>query len=95
VLGLVLAACSFGPPNSIDVSSYPADMQGRYTLFAHKCSRCHSLERPLQAHVGANGWGDYVRRMSRHPGAGISDDEQREIATFLQYHSKREAERRK
>jgi cytochrome c2 len=78
----------------IDVSSYPADMQQRYALFTHKCSRCHSLEKPLQARVGKNGWADYVRRMSRHPGAGISERDQREIAAFLQYHAQREEARR-
>jgi hypothetical protein len=67
-------------------------MQGRYELFTHKCSRCHSLDRPLNAHVGANGWTSYVQRMSRHPGAGISESDQREIALFLEYHARREAE---
>lgn len=80
-------------PNVIDVSGYPAEMQQRYQLFADKCSRCHELDRPLQARVGARGWDDYVRRMSRHPGAAISDAEQREIARFLEFHARLEAER--
>jgi cytochrome c2 len=91
----VTGACSMGPPNTIDVSAYPRDMQGRYELFLRKCTRCHGLDRPLQARVGARGWDDYVHRMARHPGAGISEAEQREIAAFLQFHAQREAERSK
>lgn len=92
LVGLLVsaAACSLAPPNSIDVSGYPPDMQRRYALFAHKCSRCHALDRPLQSRIAQGGWLDYVRRMSRQPGAGITDAEQREIAAFLQYHSQRE-----
>lgn len=90
--GALAFACALNS-NVIDVSGYPLDMQGRYQIFAHKCSRCHGLERPLQARVGSHGWDDYVRRMSRHPGAGISARDEREIARFLEFHAKQEAER--
>ncbi|MDW8283628.1 MAG: hypothetical protein RMK29_18120 [Myxococcales bacterium] len=92
---LLQVACIFGPPNVIDVSGYPPEMQRRYALFAHKCSRCHSLDRPIQARIGIGGWDDYVRRMSRHPGAGISLADQREIAIFLEYHAKKELEQKR
>ncbi len=75
------------------MSAYPPDMQRRYELFSRKCSRCHSLDRPLHAHVGANGWLEYVQRMSRHPGAGITFAEQREIALFLAYYSRQNVEK--
>lgn len=87
--------CGLGTPNTIDVSGYPPDMQQRYALFVHKCSRCHALARPIDAHVGKAGWSSYVARMSRVPGAGISADEQREIAAFLEYHSMRQAEKQR
>lgn len=90
---MLLGACGAVPPNTLDVSGYPPDMRARYALFARKCSRCHPLDRPLHARVGQHGWADYVRRMSRHPGAGISEPEQREIAQFLQYYARREAEK--
>ena len=90
---ICFVACGIGPPNVVDVSAYPPDMKVRYDLFARKCSRCHALDRPLHARVGAGGWPDYVRRMARHPGAGISEPEQREIALFLAYYSTREAEK--
>jgi hypothetical protein len=80
---LALAGCS-GAPNTIDVSGYPPDMQRRYALMEQRCTRCHDLERPINAHV-AN-WEQYVARMSRHPGAGIPPEEQKEIALFLEYY---------
>ena len=88
VLGALLPACG-SAPNSIDVSGYTPDMQARYDLFEKRCTRCHELERPLNANVGAGGWPKYVRRMARHPAAGIPADEQREIAVFLEYHAQR------
>lgn len=81
-----LAGCG-APPNQVDVSQYPPDMQARYHLLEKRCTRCHELERPLNAHVAEGGWPAYVRRMSRHPAAGISQAEQREIATFLEYYT--------
>ncbi len=83
-----LTACG-STPNQIDVSAYPPDMQARYEVFENRCTRCHELERPLNAHVGEGGWTAYVRRMSRHPAAGISDAEQRDIAIFLEYYHQR------
>lgn len=88
-LGVALMACG-ALPNRIDVSGYPPDMQARYDLFERRCTRCHELERPLNAQVGEGGWQKYVRRMARHPAAGISAEEQREIATFLEYHAQRQ-----
>jgi cytochrome c2 len=85
---VALSACG-AAPNSIDVSGYPPDMQARYDLFERRCTRCHELERPLNARVGEGGWGKYVQRMARHPAAGISAQEQREIAIFLEYHAER------
>lgn len=88
-LGIV--ACG-ALPNQIDVSGYPPEMQARYSLFERRCTRCHELERPLNADVSEGGWQRYVRRMARHPAAGISAAEQREIATFLEYHAQRQRE---
>lgn len=84
-LTLLLAACG-APPNTVDVSGYPPEQQARYRLLEKRCSRCHELERPLNARVGEGGWASYVRRMSRHPAAGIPAAEQREITKFLEYY---------
>lgn len=83
---LVGAAGCGGAPDAIDVSAYPAEQQANYAIFETRCSRCHGLERPIQARVAEGGWTAYVRRMARHPGAGIDEREQRAIATFLEFH---------
>lgn len=88
-LGLVGLAAACGPPAWIDVRDYPPQMQADYALFAERCTRCHGIDRPLNARVAAGGWSGYVRRMARHPGAGLSEAEQRRIARFLEFHHTR------
>lgn len=87
-LALALFACG-SAPDTIDVAGYPPEMQANYALFETRCSRCHGLERPINARVAEGGWDTYVRRMARHPGAGIDGEEQRAIAAFLEYHHHR------
>lgn len=89
-VALLLVACG-GSPDTIDVSGYPPEMQRRYAVFEQRCSRCHELERPINAQVGEGGWDAYVRKMARHPGAGISPEDQKEIAAFLEFHHNRPA----
>lgn len=36
-------------PDSVDVSSYPVEMQRIYRTTLNRCTRCHSLSRPLNA----------------------------------------------
>lgn len=38
----------FGP-TAINVSHYPKKMQGYYRLFLSKCSKCHTVARPINA----------------------------------------------
>lgn len=93
LIGVALAAACGGAPNTLDVSGYPPEMQAKYAVFETRCSRCHGLERPIQARVADGGWTAYVRRMARHPGAGIDEADQRAIAEFLEYHHRQEANR--
>jgi cytochrome c2 len=72
-----------------DVSSYPADVQKQYRVFAEKCSRCHDLTRGLTArYTGPAQWKDLVERMARRPGAGISPRDRATITSFLVYHER-------
>lgn len=84
-VALGVAACG-SAPDTIDVSAYPPEMQTNYAIFETRCSRCHGLERPINARVAEGGWDTYVRRMARHPGAGIDAADQRAIVAFLEYH---------
>lgn len=75
-------------PDSIDVSGYPADMQEGYTLFASRCSKCHSLARPINSDYALpEEWSRYVKRMMRKPGSGISPKDGKKIYEFLAYDS--------
>lgn len=80
-------ANDFGP-DAIDVSTYPPGMQRSYTLFAQKCSRCHTLARPINSQWATPVfWEHYVKRMWRKPGSGINGVEAKQIWEFLVYDS--------
>ncbi len=82
-----LAAFDEGP-KTIDVSSYPEEMQENYTLFAARCSKCHTLSRPINSDYALpDEWSRYVKRMMRKPGSGITPKEGKKIYEFLAYDS--------
>ena len=75
----------------IDVSAYPPEQQKAYALFSQRCSKCHTLARPINSAMKGDEWTGYVNRMSRKPGAGISPKEVETILGFLIYDSNRRA----
>jgi hypothetical protein len=73
--------------DAVDVSSYPKDIQDAYEVFAVRCSRCHTLARPLNAHIhDAQHWERYVARMRRNPSSGINEKNAGIIIRFLLYY---------
>jgi hypothetical protein len=83
-----IAAYDKGPAK-IDVSKYTKDMQDRYKVFSVKCSKCHTLARPINSdYVLDDEWERYVKRMMRNAGTFISADEGKLIYEFLTYDSK-------
>jgi hypothetical protein len=72
-------------PDKIDVSSYPAPMQASYKLFASKCSKCHTIARPINTMMKRDEWERYVKRMMHKPNSGISDSQGKQIFAFLIY----------
>ncbi len=70
-------------PSKIDVSSYPAPMQAAYKLFSSKCSKCHTIARPINTMMKRDEWERYVKRMMHKPNSGISDKQGKEIFEFL------------
>ena len=77
-----------GGPKTIDVSSYPEQMQENYELFAARCSQCHTLARPISSDYALEEeWSRYVKRMMRKPGSGITPKEGKQIFQFLAYDS--------
>ena len=72
-------------PNKIDVSSYPAPMQKDYKLFDGKCSKCHTIARPINTTMTKPEWERYVKRMMHKPNSGISNGQGKDIFEFLAY----------
>ena len=86
VTGLSLSACE--RHEGLDVSALPENIRADYAVFARKCSKCHSLARPLTSNITDDGqWILYVNRMRRQPASGISPDDQVVILRFLAYYA--------
>jgi mono/diheme cytochrome c family protein len=72
-------------PDKIDVSAYPAEMQKAYKVFAGKCSKCHTIARPINTMMSRDEWERYVKRMMHKPNSGINDSQGKDIFGFLNY----------
>src|SRR5208282_464082 len=70
-------------PDKIDVSAYPAPQQAAFKVFASKCSKCHTIARPINTMMTRDEWERYVKRMMHKPNSGISDAQGKEIFDFL------------
>lgn len=81
-----VSACQRG--EGLDPSKMPESMRADYDLFAQRCSKCHSLARPLSANITDDEqWVLYVNRMRLQPGSGISRSDQEGILRFLRYYA--------
>jgi mono/diheme cytochrome c family protein len=72
-------------PDKINVSSYPAEQQKGYKVFVDKCSKCHTIARPINTTMTEPEWSRYVKRMMHKPNSGISDSQGKAIYEFLAY----------
>jgi len=72
-------------PDKIDVSAYPAPQQAAYKVFTTKCSKCHTIARPMNTMMKRDEWERYVKRMMHKPNSGISDAQGKTIFDFLVY----------
>ncbi|MFN3466918.1 MAG: hypothetical protein ACK4WF_04350 [Candidatus Brocadiales bacterium] len=76
-------------PETVNISNYPVDIQEDYKVFATKCGKCHGLARALNApYTTAEEWNNYVNKMMRKPGSGITPKEGKMIFDFLVHDSK-------
>lgn len=71
---------------SVNVSTYPADIQQGYRVFDNKCSECHDLKASLAQSRSPAGWAAEVRRMQDMASSHIDSREADEIARFLSYY---------
>ena len=73
----------------MDTASMPDDIKGDYEVFARRCSKCHSLARPLNSGIDDDEfWVNYVARMRLQPGSGINQADSFVILRFLRYFSR-------
>jgi hypothetical protein len=79
-------------PDRLDVSDYPPEEQARYPLFVSKCSKCHTLARPINTRFDAARWKRYAKKMIRRPNSGINEEHAQELFAFLKYYASRTAE---
>ena len=91
-VGLTFIAMAANPklpqdkgPDTLDVSSYPAEIQKDFKLFSKKCTKCHTLARPLNTTMTKDEWKRYVKRMMHKPNSGISGKDGKKIFDFLVY----------
>jgi hypothetical protein len=76
----------------MDLAALPAEEQGDYVVFAQRCSKCHSLARPLGSGISDDTyWERYVDRMRRQPGSGIRGEDVQPILRFLHWYSTTQA----
>ena len=85
----LFAGCSGGNRSEgLEVATLPPDLRDDYAVFAHKCSKCHSLARPLQSGITDDEfWKEYVARMRRQPASGIYPSDEAPILRFLHYYA--------
>lgn len=89
-LTVVLYAChkNNGVADGLDMATLPANVRADYQVFAQRCSKCHALARPLESGITDDAyWAEYVERMRRQPGSGISPSDVKPVLRFLHYYS--------
>ena len=87
-VALALVACPGSRTEGLDPSKLPDVVRDDYAVFARKCSKCHSLARPLSANITDDEqWIMYVNRMRRQPGSGISPEDHVHILRFLRWYA--------
>jgi hypothetical protein len=86
VVGIASVApgCSGGRASELEAETLPSSAGADYALFALRCSKCHSLSRPLNSGIDRDDyWRLYVERMRRQPASGISEEDAVAILRFL------------
>ena len=79
-----------------EAAALPVDVRADYAVFALRCSKCHSLARPLNSGIDSDEyWKRYVERMRRQPGSGINQADTAPILRFLHVFSLAERKRKR
>jgi mono/diheme cytochrome c family protein len=70
-------------PDKIDVAAYPEAHQKTYGMFRQKCSKCHTIARPINTTMTRAEWERYVKRMMHKPNSEINESQGKTIFAFL------------
>ena len=92
IVAAFTGACSSGAPRPnpllSGVENPPERVREGCKIARVRCTRCHTIDRPLRAHVeNPQHWQRYVRRMRLHPGSGISSSDEKKIIRCLVFRS--------
>lgn len=75
-------------PDTINVKDYPKEQQENYQVFAEKCSKCHTLARPINSpYALPEEWDSYVHKMQAKKRSGVDEDSAKKIISFLTFDS--------
>ena len=78
-------------PDTVDVTSYPAERKHDYVVYTRVCSQCHSLARSINApYVNRAWWEFYVASMrvrAKFQGQQLSLEDVLAVFNFLDYDS--------
>lgn len=92
-----MAACSpSASREGLDPSTVPSEVRADYAVFAQRCSKCHSLARPLESGITNDDyWALYVAKMRRMPSSGIGSEDETAILRFLKWYSAEQRKKKK
>ena len=95
-LAFLATACpSLHRSDEVDIAMVPENLRADYAVFADRCSKCHSLARPLGSGIDDDEyWHRYVERMRAQPSSGISLEDEEPILRFLHYYSEQQKARK-
>lgn len=84
---LFLVACATEPnPLLPRDRAVPPDIQSACELANRRCSRCHSIDRVLRAHISEPvEWANYVHKMRLMPGSDIPPDEEPTLTRCMSF----------
>jgi hypothetical protein len=84
VVAVVACSAAAGRANEPEWLPQTPDARADYQIFAVRCSKCHSLARPLSTGIDDDEfWRLYVAKMRRQPGSGISAEDATATLRFL------------
>jgi hypothetical protein len=69
--------------DKVNVDALPENLRESYDVFRVRCSKCHTLARPLNARLRGDDWRNYIKKMMRRPGSGINEKNGAQIFEFL------------